>query len=234
MGPPPTLFHFWVGESPPPCCISGAPRGLPQRSPPYPPPGLPRSANAPPSARRPPPVAHLSIWEGLVVGMGGIVGGDRGGHQKCNKVGGGLPHPEMKQGGGGPPPGGLRGSHLMQYFILGSPPQELAGLADSYSRQTVIVKSMISRDRGLPRGSYGTLGSTWGHLRKPLGDPSGACGRLWGSLGGLGVALWGDSGALGRPWGSLWGPRGDFEGPWKSWESHGGAWCALRGALGKA
>ena len=43
----------------------------PEPRPPDPPPGLPRSANAPPSARRPPPVAHLSIWGGLVVGLGG-------------------------------------------------------------------------------------------------------------------------------------------------------------------
>ena len=40
----------------------------PEPRPSEPPPGPPRSANAPPSARRPPAVAHLSIWDGLEVG----------------------------------------------------------------------------------------------------------------------------------------------------------------------
>ena len=38
-------------------------------------PGLTRSTNAPPFARRPPPVAHLSIWLGLGLGLLGVASG---------------------------------------------------------------------------------------------------------------------------------------------------------------
>ena len=73
---------------------------------------------------RPPPAPRGAFVD--LGRPGGGYGGDRWGRPRgapeMQQGGGGLPHPEMKQGGGVPPPGGLRGSHLMQYFILGSPP----------------------------------------------------------------------------------------------------------------